>query len=164
VSGAGGRAGLPWRPLGWGLAAILTLLAGIGLSRLRIDDDLRALIRDGSDSFAVVDQVAAVFGPPDRDCIVRVTARDGDIFSPGTLEAVEQLADRLAAVPGVEQVRSIFDARHGGQRPGSGPSSIRWSTASCSRPTPRPRCCSCGWRPTATPARPSATLLPRSRR
>jgi uncharacterized protein len=114
VSGAGGRAGLPWRPLGWGLAAILTLLAGIGLSRLRIDDDLRALIRDGSDSFAVVDQVAAVFGPPDRDCIVRVTARDGDIFSPGTLEAVEQLADRLAAVPGVEQVRSIFDARRQG--------------------------------------------------
>ncbi len=114
MNGSSWRTRLPWRPLGWGLVGILTLLAGIGLTRLRIDDDLRSLIRDGSDSFALVDEVAAVFGPPDRDCILRVTARDGDIFAPGTLEAVQHLADALASVTGVEQVRSIFDARRQG--------------------------------------------------
>jgi predicted RND superfamily exporter protein len=114
VNGEGGRTQLSWRTLGWGLAGILTLLAGVGLSRLRIDDDLRSLIRDGGDSFALVDEVAAVFGPPDRDCILRVTARGGDIFAPGTLEAVQQLTDSLATLGGVEQVRSIFDARRQG--------------------------------------------------
>ncbi len=114
MNGEGGRTQHSWRTLGWGLAGILTLLAGVGLSRLRIDDDLRSLIRDGGDSFALVDEVAAVFGPPDRDCILRVTARGGDIFAPGTLEAVQQLTDSLATLGGVEQVRSIFDARRQG--------------------------------------------------
>jgi predicted RND superfamily exporter protein len=103
-----------WRPAGWMAVIILTLLAGYGISRLRIDDDLRSLIRDGSRAFAEIDEVAAVFGPPDRDCIVRVEARGGDIFARGTLEAMESLRDRLAAVPGVEGVRSIFDVRRQG--------------------------------------------------
>ena len=94
--------------------AALTLLAGYGISRLRIDDDLRSLIRGGGNDFTLVDEVAAVFGPPDRDCILRVTARGGDIFAPGTLEAVQSLVDRVGLVPGVEQVRSIFDVRRQG--------------------------------------------------
>jgi uncharacterized protein len=114
VNRAGWRAGLFSQPLAWGLVVGLTLLAGLGISRLRIDDDLRSLIRDGSEGFALVDEVAAVFGPPDRDCILRVTARAGDIFSAGTLEAVAGLADRLAGLAGVEQVRSIFDVRREG--------------------------------------------------
>ncbi|NCX99656.1 MAG: hypothetical protein EBX35_14050, partial [Planctomycetia bacterium] len=106
--------GRPWRRLGWALVAALTLLAGYGISRLRIDDDLRSLIRGGSHDFALVDEVAAVFGPPDRDCILQVTARGGDIFAPGTLEPLQALVDRVGLVPGVEQVRSIFDIRRQG--------------------------------------------------
>jgi predicted RND superfamily exporter protein len=109
-----GPAAEAWRPLAWALVFALSLVAGVGISRLRIDDDLRSLIRDGSQSFDLVDRVAAVFGPPDRDCILRVAARSGDIFSPGTLEAVAALADRLAVVAGVEHVRSIFDIRREG--------------------------------------------------
>ena len=58
------ESGWPWRRLGWALVAALTLLAGYGISRLRIDDDLRSLIRGGSNDFTLVDEVAAVFGPP----------------------------------------------------------------------------------------------------
>jgi predicted RND superfamily exporter protein len=108
------ESGWPWRRLGWALVAALTLLAGYGISRLRIDDDLRSLIRGGSNDFTLVDEVAAVFGPPDRDCILRVSARGGDIFAPGTLEALQALVDRVGLVPGVEQVRSIFDIRRQG--------------------------------------------------
>ncbi|MFM8414592.1 MAG: efflux RND transporter permease subunit [Planctomycetota bacterium] len=114
MSGWRWPARLPRRPLAWGLVVALTALAVVGISRLRIDDDLRSLIRDGSEGFALVDEVASVFGPPDRDCILRVTARSGDIFAAGTLEALELLADRLAGVEGVEKVRSIFDARREG--------------------------------------------------
>jgi uncharacterized protein len=103
-----------WHRGGWLLAAALTLLAASGISRLRIDDDLRSLVRDSSSDFRLVDELSAVFGPPDRDCIVRVTARSGDIFGAESLAALDALAGRLRRIPGVDQVRSIFDVRRQG--------------------------------------------------
>ncbi|MFM7412724.1 MAG: hypothetical protein ACKO6E_05895 [Planctomycetota bacterium] len=70
------------------MAAAATLLAAFGISRLRLDDDLRSLVRNSTAEFALVDEVAAIFGPPDRDCIVRVTARSGDIFDAEPLAAL----------------------------------------------------------------------------
>jgi uncharacterized protein len=96
------------------VAAAATAVAVLGISRLRLDDDLRALIRDSGGEFALVDEVAAIFGPPDRDCIVRATARSGDIFDAEPLMALEALAGRLRGLEGVEQVRSIFDVRRQG--------------------------------------------------
>ena len=96
------------------MAAAATAVAVLGISRLRLDDDLRALIRDSGGEFALVDEVAAIFGPPDRDCIVRATARSGDIFDAEPLMALEALAGRLRGLEGVEQVRSIFDVRRQG--------------------------------------------------
>ena len=81
---------------------------------MRIDDDLRALLRDADADFRLVDEVAGRFGSPDRDCIVLVTAPAGDLFEPRTLFALRSLADRLAEVDGVEQVRSMFDIRRQG--------------------------------------------------
>ena len=103
-----------WHLAGWLVATAATALAAFGISRLRIDDDLRSLIRDSGGEFALVDEVAAIFGPPDRDCIVRATARSGDIFDAAPLAALESLAARLRDVEGVEQVRSIFDVRRQG--------------------------------------------------
>ncbi|MFM8736024.1 MAG: efflux RND transporter permease subunit [Pirellulales bacterium] len=103
-----------WQTAGWLAAAAITAAAVFGISRLRVDDDLRSLIRDDSDEFQLVDEIAAVFGPPDRDCIVRATARGGSIFDGEALAALEALADRLRGLDGVEQVRSIFDVRRQG--------------------------------------------------
>jgi predicted RND superfamily exporter protein len=103
-----------WHAAGWLAAAAATALAVFGMSRLRLDDDLRTLIRDSSGEFALVDEVATIFGPPDRDCIVRATARSGDVFDAEPLAALEALAARLRGVEGVEQVRSIFDVRRQG--------------------------------------------------
>jgi predicted RND superfamily exporter protein len=58
--------------------------------------------------------VAGRFGAPDRDCIIRVTARSGDLFEARPLVALRGLTDKLAAVDGVEQVRSMFDIRRQG--------------------------------------------------
>ncbi len=103
-----------WRLAGWLLAATLTALAAFGISRLRFDDDLQALVRDGSAQLDLVDEIADVFGPPDRDCIVRAAARSGDIFDAESLTALEDLAGRLRAIEGVDDVRSIFDIRRQG--------------------------------------------------
>jgi predicted RND superfamily exporter protein len=103
-----------WRLAAWCTVAVCTIAAGVGISRLRIDDDIRALIRDGSADFVVMDEVAAIFGPPDRECLVRATARQGDIFAAGTLESLATLVDQLRRVEGVANVRSMFDIRRQG--------------------------------------------------
>ena len=89
-------------------------MAAFGISRLRFDDDLQALVRDGSAQLDLVDEIADVFGPPDRDCIVRAAARSGDIFDAESLTALESLAGRLRGIEGVDEVRSIFDIRRQG--------------------------------------------------
>ena len=83
-----------WRR--WSLLAVILIscLAGYGLSRIRIDDDLRSLLRSvrptslfsGSgaasvdEEFALIDAIGNRFGAPDRDCIIRLKCIDGDIF------------------------------------------------------------------------------------
>jgi uncharacterized protein len=96
------------------VALALTGLAILGISRLRVDDDLRSLVRDSSGDFQLVDEVAAVFGPPDRDCIVRASARSGEIFAAEPLAALDALVQRLRQIDGVDEVRSIFDVRRQG--------------------------------------------------
>ena len=94
-------------------------MAGIGISRLRVNDDLRALLRsvdaaDSADDFRRIDEIAARFGGHDGDCIVRATSRSGDLFAAAPLTALRQLADELAGVAGVSDVKSIFDIRREG--------------------------------------------------
>ena len=103
-----------WRFFAAVAVGLLTLLAAFGLSRLKIDDDLRSLLRDADADFRLVDEVAARFGAPDRDCIIRATARSGDLFDGPSLAALRSLANSLATIDGVEQVRSMFDIRRQG--------------------------------------------------
>jgi len=72
------------------------------------------LLRDANADFRLVDEVADRFGAPDRDCIIRATARSGDLFDGPSLAALRSLADSLATIDGVEQVRSMFDIRRQG--------------------------------------------------
>jgi len=102
------------RAAGWLLAAVLTALAIVGITRLRIDDDLRSLVRGAGVNFQLLDEVAALFGAPDRDCIVRATATAGDLFDSEPLAELQAVVERLRQVPGVDEVRSIFDVRRQG--------------------------------------------------
>ena len=85
-----------------------------GLTRLRVDDDLRALLRGSAGDFAMIDEIAGRFGSPDRDCIVRATAPAGDLFTAPVLEQLRLLCSDLRAIPGVDEVRSILDIRRQG--------------------------------------------------
>ncbi|NBX29670.1 hypothetical protein EBR04_04350, partial [bacterium] len=102
------------RAAGWLTAAVLTVLALVGICRLRIDDDLRSLVRDAGVDFQRLDDVADLFGAPDRDCIVRATATAGDLFDAAPLAELQAVVERLRLVPGVDEVRSIFDVRRQG--------------------------------------------------
>jgi len=117
-----------WRQ--WSLLAVVLIscLAGYGLSRIRIDDDLRSLLRSvrptslfsGSDAasvdeeFALIDAIGNRFGAPDRDCIIRLKSIDGDIFHEPRLSQLRKLVNDLEELPDVSQVRSMFDVRRQG--------------------------------------------------
>ena len=96
------------------MVAALTVAAVCGVTRLRFDDDLRALVRNSGVDFRLLDEVADLFGAPDRDCLVLAEARAGDIFAAAPLAALRDLVRRLERVEGVEEVRSIFDVRRQG--------------------------------------------------
>jgi predicted RND superfamily exporter protein len=89
-------------------------VAVVGLTRLRIDDDLRSLVGDGGIDAPLLDRVGDLFGAPDRDCVVRATARGGDIFAAEPLAQLRATVARLTAVEGVAEVKSIFDVRRQG--------------------------------------------------
>ena len=113
----GGTAPAPtggWRWVSCGLVTILTTLAVVGIARLRIDDDLRALLRDNDAEFRLIDELGDRFGAPDRDCIVRATAASGDLFDERSLGELRRISAALAGLDGVAEVRSIFDIRRQG--------------------------------------------------
>ena len=103
-----------WSRAGWLVAMGLTAAAVFGIARLRIDDDLRSLVRNTTVDFRLLDEVADLFGAPDRDCIILADARHGDIFAAEPLAELRDLVARLEAVEGVAEVRSIFDVRRQG--------------------------------------------------
>lgn len=72
------------------------------------------MLRDNATEFQLIDDVAERFGAPERDCIVRATVRSGDVFDARPLADLRSLCDALATVPGVTDVRSIFDVRRQG--------------------------------------------------
>jgi len=109
---AGRTAG--WRLISLAVVLLISALAAVGLSRLRLDDDLRSLLRDNEADFLLIDELADRFGAPERDCILRATAGSGDIFDALPLESLRRVSEMLERVDGVEQVRSIFDVRRQG--------------------------------------------------
>ncbi|MDA7938418.1 MMPL family transporter [Pirellulales bacterium] len=117
-----------WRR--WSLLAVVVIscFAGYGLSRIRIDDDLRSLLRSvrpasllgGDDAaqvdeeFAIIDAIGNRFGAPDRDCIVRVKCQQDTIFHEPGLSQLRGLVKNLQALPDVDRVRSMFEVRREG--------------------------------------------------
>ncbi len=117
-----------WRR--WSLLAVIVIscFAGYGLSRIRIDDDLRSLLRSvrptsllgGADAarvdeeFALVDAIGNRFGAPDRDCIIRVKCQHEDIFHEPGLSQLRILVKKLQTLPDVDRIRSMFEVRREG--------------------------------------------------
>ncbi len=96
------------------VVVVCSILAVIGITRLRFDDDLRSLLRNNDAEFRVIDEIASRFGNPDRDCLVRATTPSGSLFEPVPLASLRALCAALRSIDGVDGVRSMLDIRRQG--------------------------------------------------
>lgn len=93
-----------------GLAIVaVTALAVAGLFRLRLDEDPRALFQRPGPEWDGLQRLFADFGPDDTDVVISVRA--DDLFSPPAIAALRTLVARLEALPEVESVDGLLDAR-----------------------------------------------------
>lgn len=117
-----------WRQLSLLAVVVCSALAAYGLSQIRIDDDLRSLLRSVrqtgwredaasaaiDEEFAIIDAVGERFGSPDRDCVIRISRPAGSLFHEPTLSDLRRLTSELEQLPVVASVRSMFDVRRQG--------------------------------------------------
>ena len=93
----------------------ITLVSLVGMSRLRIDDDLRSLLRDRDADFRMVDEIAREFGSPEHEVIIFASAQSETLFTPDAIAALHLLLARLERVDDVERVHSMFSVRRLGR-------------------------------------------------
>ncbi len=90
------------------LIVVVTAFAAVGLLRLRLDEDPRALFHRPGTDWDGLQRLFAEFGPDDTEVVVSVQA--ADLFSPPAMAALEALVTRLEALPAVESVDGLLDA------------------------------------------------------
>ncbi len=87
------------------LGSLLTVFFGLNLRHLEIDVSNRALIPSQHPDRQVQNQVRAEFG---SDIAAQVFAESTDLFDPERLRVLRVINDRLAALPYVQRVDSLF--------------------------------------------------------
>lgn len=92
----------------------VTIAAGIGITRLEFDDDLRNFFKAEDGEFAQLQTLFDDFGSDDNDCLVVVEC--DKLFAKANIEAASRLADALREAPHVESVQSIFAVREATKR------------------------------------------------
>ncbi|HEX6898328.1 MAG TPA: MMPL family transporter [Thermoanaerobaculia bacterium] len=89
----------PWAVLA--AAAALTAVAALGLSRLRLETDGRALVPQGDPRVAVDREIREAFDVRDVTVAVLTTADRRGVFNPATLRSVQAITGALGRLEGV---------------------------------------------------------------
>ncbi len=85
----------------------ITILACLGLVRLRFDDSPHNVFRTDDEQFALLQQVNAEFGSDDNDCFLLVES--ADLFTPSALAGLRQVAHAAQRLAAVKSVSSLDD-------------------------------------------------------
>ncbi len=87
--------------------ALLTVLAGVGLTRLAVDASVTAMYPDHAAITDVQDEIERTFGAGQ----MLVAVLDGEVFTPASMQAIRDLTLGLGAVPGITDVISLANAQ-----------------------------------------------------
>lgn len=88
--------------------SVVTLMAGLGLPRLQIDDDFDLLIDENSQEKVDYDRIQRLFGSEKRTIIV---LRDSDLWVKEKLEALRVIHHTLETLPFISRVESLVNAK-----------------------------------------------------
>lgn len=102
------------QPYLWAAAVVASCLAGLGMLRLRFEDDPQNLYRQNNDDFAELEQLQAEFGSFDDEVLVVVTS--DELFSNEGVKAFRSLVEQIRGIGGVREVFSMLDVRRTGSR------------------------------------------------
>jgi uncharacterized protein len=94
----------PWRVLLLSLLIVGSLAAG--MTKLTFRSDSRVFFADENPELLALEQFEAVYGRDDTLLFV-IEARDGDLFTPARLDAINALTDRAWELPDVKRVDSV---------------------------------------------------------
>lgn len=100
--------GLNHRLVTAAVLAALTLAAGMGLPKLRVDTGFDNLISDTDPHLAAYERISREFGSDDR---IIVYVRDPELWDPSKLEILETLHYALEALDFVARVDDLFTLR-----------------------------------------------------
>jgi uncharacterized protein len=91
------------------LMAIVTVLLGLGLLRLRQDTSAEAFLPRGHQSYEDKKRIDEIFGINDSILVAIIDRREGSVYNPGALALVEEISEVIASIPGIERnsVRSL---------------------------------------------------------
>jgi len=87
--------------------AALTLLAGLGITRVGMDASVSAMYPDQSEHADIQAQVEETFGAGQ----MLIVLLEGDVFQPAAFEALRELTTSLEKVPGVTNATSVANAQ-----------------------------------------------------
>jgi len=85
---------------------VVTLFAGAGLFRLKVDAGVDSLIPAGDPSRLVYQRIAGQFGTDDKTIIY---IRDKDLWTPAKLQALEKLHRDIDSIEYVSHIDSVFN-------------------------------------------------------
>ena len=91
------------------LCLITTVIAVVGITKLRIEGDNRSLFRSHTPEFADFERLQASFGTHENDLIVLVES--DDIFDRATLDLIYEVHSEAGELEGIEDAMSIFTMR-----------------------------------------------------
>jgi predicted RND superfamily exporter protein len=103
-----------------GAAALLTVVAGLGLPRLRLETDGRALVPQRDPQVAVDREIRDAFGVRDLTVVVLTTGDPRGVFNRATLGSVQAVTRALRRLPGVRAEDLLSLATVPGLRPAPG--------------------------------------------
>lgn len=89
------------------IVVLLTVFAAFGAMRVKVDTSYDRLISDTDPGWEDYQRTVREFG---SDSTTIVYLRDPALFTPEKLALVDDLAERMKKVPGVERVESLFTA------------------------------------------------------
>jgi predicted RND superfamily exporter protein len=94
------------------VACVLVFLVGValvGLTRIKINDNVLDLFRSPEALAKEARQSPPAYGAGENDCVL--VLESDEFFKPARIQRLRDALDDIAAAPGVESVSSIFDVR-----------------------------------------------------